>query len=691
MKTKVLLLCLVLATVGQSIYAQTQQGYVKTLGRPEKKGEALGGVTIRVKGEHNPVISNKDGTFSMLLANKKNGDAYALQQVLKNGFELNESDIIGRQFAFSDKVPLTIVMVSSEQLQTDKQRIENNAYKTAEKNYKAKYNLLEKQLSDNKITTEQYREEIQELQDNFEKYQSLIDGLAEHYVHTDYDNLDEKDRIINICIENGELERADSLIRLLFDPIGVLERNKEALASIEQQISQARGIIAQADEDMVAVLKKQEKDAEYLYQLYTIALARYDNENAQFYIETRAALDTTNVEWLLDAGKFVLNYLTDIEKAEKYYRSALSMATASNNTEQIADCYNDIGYMYSIIGDFEGGVENLNKSIATRKSILDENHISFTDSYSNLGYCYAMLGQFEEALHLFESALSIQQEHYGEQNVNVALSYNNLGMLNLNLGKATEALECFNKALEIQIALLGENSEDVACSYNNIASYYSEMNEPDKAIEYEKKSLNTYQCLFGETHPEVAVSCINLSTYYNEAGDSTNALAYGYRAVDIYTSLFGENNIYVAQCNSNIGVIYEGMKNNEKALEFANKALAIKKDILGEDHESVAKSYNNIGAILDNMERYEEAIAIYSKALPILVAFYGEVHPSVSTIYTNMAYSYEKIGNYEQALTLLNKAITSLPDSHPDLPIIQRKITKVEAKIEQQGNGQKND
>ena len=245
MKIKILL-CFVLATIGQSIFAQTQQGYVKTLGRPEKKGEALGGVTVRVKGEHNPVVSNNNGTFSLLLADKKNGDAYVLQQVQKNGYELNEKDLIGRQFAFSDKVPLTIVMVSSEQLQADKQRIENNAYKTAEKNYKAKYNLLEKQLADNKITAEQYREEIQDLQNKFEKYQSLIDGLAEHYAHTDYDELDEKDREINLCIENGDMERADSLIRLLFDPIGVLERNKEALAQLDLQIGQANDIIAQA-------------------------------------------------------------------------------------------------------------------------------------------------------------------------------------------------------------------------------------------------------------------------------------------------------------------------------------------------------------------------------------------------------------------------------------------------------------
>jgi tetratricopeptide (TPR) repeat protein len=304
------------------VLSQTQQGYVRTLGRPDKKGEALEGVVVRIKGEHNAILSDKEGSFFMLLHGLSNGVSYSLQQVQKTGYELNETDLIGRQLAFSDKVPLTIVMVSTTQLQADIQRIENSAYKTAEKNYNTKIEQLEKQKDDNRITIAQYQVKIQDLHDKFEKYQLLIEGLAEHYAHTDYDLLSEKDREINICIENGELERADSLIHLLFDPINVLERNKEALASLDQQIDEAHQLLDQANDDMAAVLKQQEKDAEYLYQLYTIALGRYDYDKAQYYIETRASLDTTNAEWQLDAGLFLSNQKQSIA-AETYFLKAL--------------------------------------------------------------------------------------------------------------------------------------------------------------------------------------------------------------------------------------------------------------------------------------------------------------------------------------------------------------------------------
>ncbi len=65
---KILLFLLVYTTLTLSLCAQTQQGYVKTIGKPGKKGVALSGVTVRVKGGHNAVVSRGDGTFSMQLS-----------------------------------------------------------------------------------------------------------------------------------------------------------------------------------------------------------------------------------------------------------------------------------------------------------------------------------------------------------------------------------------------------------------------------------------------------------------------------------------------------------------------------------------------------------------------------------------------------------------------------------------------
>ncbi len=82
---------LFLVSFSTELFAQTQRGYVKTLGRPGKKGMALNAVSVRVKGEHNTELSRADGTFGLLMKGKKNGDAYSLQQVRKTGYELNNN------------------------------------------------------------------------------------------------------------------------------------------------------------------------------------------------------------------------------------------------------------------------------------------------------------------------------------------------------------------------------------------------------------------------------------------------------------------------------------------------------------------------------------------------------------------------------------------------------------------------
>ena len=522
MKSK-LLLFLITLLLPLWVTAQTQQGYVKSLGRPEKQGEALEGVTLRVKGCHNTVVSDPNGDFSLLLTDLKNGDAYSLQQVKKNGYELNEIDFIGRKLAFSDKVPLTIVMVSSEQLRADKLRIENNAYKTAEKNYKAKYDQLEKQLADNEITKEQYQAAMNDLQDKFEKYQSLIDGLATHYAHTDYDMLDEKDREINLCIEKGDLERADSLIHTLFDPIDVLKRNMDALADIEQQIGQARGIITQANANMEAVLKQQEKDAEYLYQLFTIATARFDNEKAEFYIDTRAELDTTNGKWQHEAADYYIHQ-NQFHKAQFYYNRAIRVyrEKAQEDPETyepyLADALNNMGVSYhSIMFYYPDAAEPCEKALSEAVNILRRLADNDLLIYGTvLGGAITSLGNFY------------------------------LGQKDLKKAKTN-----FEEAVKLQRQLIKEDDSDwetyygLALALSNLGHVYDLMEDYKKGEKHLTESLETLRQLVQDKHEECEDDLAHvlgvLSGHYHDTKEEAKSQAAFEESVALYRKLAKDN------------------------------------------------------------------------------------------------------------------------------------------------------
>ncbi len=628
MKRVILLLFLFFMLTISPICAQIQAGYVRTLGRSDKAGEPLSGVTIRVRGEHNPTLSGEDGKFNLMMADKKNGDAFILQQVQKNDYELNEQDLLGQPLAFSDKVTLTIVMVSTKQLQADKQRIVNNAYDAAKRNYDTKVKMLEKQLSDKQISIEQYRAEIQDLQDKFEKYQTLIDGLAEHYAHADYDLMDEKDREINLCIENGELERADSLIHLLFDPIDVLQRNMEALSRLNQERNRAQDILAQANADWTAVLKQQEKDAEYLYQLYTIELSRFNNEKARFYIETRAALDTTNVEWQVEAGRYILEYLADYDQAMTYFQRALRQAISQGveNNSDVAICYFNIGTVYYAHGEYDQALEYYLKALAILKSVYGEIHTDVATNYNMIGLMYYHQCKYGKALKYYRNALSIVKSFFVEDHPDVAFCYNNIGMVYDAQGKYDQALEYLQKALYIRISVYGENHPRVAVSYNNIGLVHFSQDKYGQALEYHQKALAIRKSVLGENHPDVAVSYNNIGNVYLSQG-KYGAMGYHQKALAIWKSVLGENHPDVARSYYNIGLVYYSQGKYDQAMEYFQKALAIWKSVLGENHGCVADSYNIIGRVYYSQDDYARALEYFQKSYGIYKSVCGENHP----------------------------------------------------------------
>lgn len=250
---------IIMCCLAVSCLAQTQPGYVKTQGRPNKPGVPLANVTIRMKGLVNAVISGTDGKFSVPFPGKKNGDAISLLSVRKNGYELIDPEMEGRSLVFNTNVAIEIVMVSTAELEANRKRISDNAYRKAEENYQLKLKQLEQQVAESKITEEKYFQELKELQDRYDKYRDLIDGMADRYARTDYDHLDSIDREINICIEEGELEKADSLIHTVFDPTTVLERNRAAKAEVEAKMKLAQEIIDRANEDKEAL----RRDSDY--------------------------------------------------------------------------------------------------------------------------------------------------------------------------------------------------------------------------------------------------------------------------------------------------------------------------------------------------------------------------------------------------------------------------------------------
>lgn len=285
------LTCLLMLTAT----AQTQHGVVKTIGRPNAPGVPLANVTIQMIGMVNPVVSSSTGEFHLSVFNKKDGDEIKLLNVRRKGYELKDRDLLGRPLVFSSRVPLFITMINSKQLAADKKRIEENARRTAEGNYRMRLEEIEKKQKEHKLTEETYRIELKRIQEKYDRYMSLVSDMADRYARTDYDQLDSVDRKINICIENGDLDKADSLIHTVFDPETVLQRNQAAKEEIQQRMAFAQKVIDKANADKEMILR----DIEYAKRISSLSenlaneyLSQGDTPRCIHYLEKSLEIKT---------------------------------------------------------------------------------------------------------------------------------------------------------------------------------------------------------------------------------------------------------------------------------------------------------------------------------------------------------------------------------------------------------------
>ena len=641
------------------LMSQTQRGIVRTALRPNKKIVYLPGVTIRLRGGHTAVLSGAGGKFEMTMSKAKDGDAFYLSSVRKSGYELVDNRTIGRAFTYSSKVPIEIVMINTREKEEDVRRISDNSYRRAEKTYKQRISKLEKQLSEKTISEASYRKQLQDLQTWFEKYESLINSMAERYASTDYATIDSLNAAINIAIENGELERADSLISTVGSLEKMVKENKEAERKANERLNIGRDIMENTTADLTSIKNDKNRLADLLYSKYSICLTRAERDSAAYYIQMRAELDTTNVDWQLEAGRFIDDYLADYEDAMALYKRALLSAVEQfgDSHPYVATIYNNIGYVYYSQGNYERALEYHNKALEIYLSAFGDIHPNVATSYNNMGVVYSRQGNYAHALECCKKTLEIRLSVFGDSHPDVATSYNNIGVVYCRQGNYAQALECYKKALEILLSVSGENHSNIATSYNNIGYVYGSQGKYTQALEYYNKALEIRLSVFGNSHPDVATSYNNIGHVYYSQGNYVQALEYYNKALKIYLSVFGNKHLDVTTCYNNIGLIYNSQEKYALALEYYNKALEILLSVFGNSHPDVATSYNNIGCVYDSQGKYALALEYYKKALEIRLSAFGNSHPDVATSYNNIGCLYSNQGNYTQALEYYNRAL----------------------------------
>ncbi|MBP5382181.1 MAG: tetratricopeptide repeat protein [Bacteroidales bacterium] len=678
---------------------------MKTLGRPNAPGKALPGVTVRVAGVHNALLSDKRGRFSFILdETESKDDDFTFSSVYKSGYSLSDSDFLNQKFAFSPKVPVTIVMVSNAVLEQEKHRIEMAAYARADQNYKTKLDALQKALDESRISGEQYRNELVLLQKNYDKYTYLIGDMADRYARADYDNLSKLDRQINACIEAGDLEEAERLIRTVLDPEKVVQQNRDAQEEIaRQRLALERGL-QENERKEAARLAQQEIDAKHLYDLHTIALGRFQSDSAAYYLIQRAELDTNNFRWQLKAADFLRVFLNDYTRAEVFYNRGCSSAAESNGRQsaEYASCLNSISVLYGDIDRYKDALVVLQEALNIRKEHYPDNVRDLALLYNNFGRIYLAMsrldsaeealntaygllkdsdykrelaetlsflarlkgsrGMMNDAVAYSEQALDILKEYYPESREDILLYQSEHALRIKHAGEYEDAIAIMSDCLEDAERIFGHNNRTTAALYDSMAGAYEQLGHMQKALELHTEALIIREAILGENSMEVSESYNNVANDYVYLQDYEKAISYMQKSLEIVDTLLGRGTPSEAHVitSSNLANIYWRMNENDKAREINDAALQEAEKLYGVNTVQVCRIYSSNAALCANNKDYETAIRYFEKALEIAQTLEGENRNEIYVIESNIGECYTEIGNYPAAFEYLERSARSI-------------------------------
>jgi len=687
MKKQILLIAALFLTTWATAQAQTQQGYVKTKGRMVNgqivHGQGLKGATVSIKGRTAVLVNADDGSFSFPVP----GAQFRIDSVRKKGYQLVDLDALSKTYEHSAN-PLYLVMETPEQQMED--QIDNfNKINASQQviinNLRAEVKQLKEQ---NKINEEEYSKRLIEIAQMQSESQNLVNEMAERYSKIDFDQLDEFNQQVSWFILNGELIKADSLIKSKGDMderSAELDRIHNANAEEEAKLEQSKKYEAKALEDF----------ATDCFNLYEICKLKHEFDSAAYWLELRASKDTTNVKWLLSTGNFLLYYAIDLDKAQLYFEKQLrqSIMQYGNESPETADSYNSLGAIYTAKGDYSTALEYYHKCYALLNSDAVNNPHMLLLCLNNMGECYRLIGDYKNAIHYTETTIAIITETNADENYELSEAYNNLGGIYYSQNEFDKSLEYLEKALYLKKTYFPENKESLATCYNNLSMVYLKKLNADKAMEYSTNALSIQKELFGEIHYAVAITYSNLGLIHAFLHNYDDALEAYYHSISIRQQLFGETHVSLGLPYNNTGAAYFGKGDYDEALTMYNKALSIWKSNLKENHPNIALVYNNLGQVYNEMGDYQTAISYLDQALRISLEVYGENNIDAANKYKNLGYAYYNLGNYEKAAEYyqlgFNIVSSQLPENDPLYSIIQEHLDKALAKLKEQENEQK--
>ena len=471
-------LCLLLPT---QLFAQMQQqqAVVKTHAR-----QRLDGTTSKCEYISSAIVTIKDGAQLVsdnqgrLSFNVEAKSCYYVNSAYKKGYQVTDMSVLTNGHYYSGNEPLIIYMQNIAELEQERASYKRVIRSHYQHEIDKRQDVIDSLRRHNLATEEELRALQGDIDKAWEDAENIISDMTERYLLIDFDYATDTDKKISTLILNGKLEEAKR------------EINPESVEEKVREVNIAQRAIDNARDDA----------ARYCMHLVDIYTLQDKRDSVAHYLDLRASLDRTNVDWQVDAGLYISDYLCDYSRALSIYEPTLkySLDHYGDIHSITASLYNNTGLAYKALGNYSAALEYYLKSLEIRGKVLGDDHKDTATSYDNIGSVYDTLGNYSEALEYHLKSLKIRIKVLGDEHIDTATSYNNIGSVYKALGNYPEALEYYLKSLEILKKVFGDEHIYTANSYNNIGLVYYVQGLYSEALEYFTKAEAAFSKIYGE-------------------------------------------------------------------------------------------------------------------------------------------------------------------------------------------------
>ena len=178
--------------------------------------------------------------------------------------------------------------------------------------------------------------------------------------------------------------------------------------------------------------------------------------------------DLDQIESVLDSGRryfFEGNYE---EALEKFYKAG-EIAENINHKTYLGKCYNNIGAVYSSIGENDLALKYLSQSKNIKQELNDSAGLAST--MINIAGIYQELNDYDKALKSYKKIHALMEQL--EDTSGIAAILNNMGMIHFNKGIFEDAIIFFEQSLEL--SRLIDDQWSIASTLNNLAEVYIDL------------------------------------------------------------------------------------------------------------------------------------------------------------------------------------------------------------------------